>query len=58
MLETELETRYNRESECEFAHEYESLIEGNEGAYTATVWGLPECKSEAQTLLRSYSKFV
>jgi hypothetical protein len=28
---------------------YPILIEEKEGAYTVTVWGLPECKSEAQT---------
>ncbi|BAZ09311.1 hypothetical protein NIES4071_11190 [Calothrix sp. NIES-4071] len=28
---------------------YSILIEEKEGGYTATVWGLPECQSEAQT---------
>jgi len=28
---------------------YSILIEEKEGAYTATVWGLPECKTEAST---------
>ncbi|MGF1672379.1 MAG: type II toxin-antitoxin system HicB family antitoxin [Rivularia sp. (in: cyanobacteria)] len=28
---------------------YSILIEETEGGYTATVWGLPECQSEAST---------